>query len=142
MQLQALVFLLALMVRAANRPAEYDSDDEYIASRQQIQRPLLSRPPPPSQSAAGVPGAGALDQRTSRNDAWSTRMREKVGPFMLYEITNTVGPNFFCLVQKLCLEYSNEGNGGFSYIVLDYKYCWPKFLLYGTRKKEDHMLYA
>lgn len=75
MQLQALVFLLALMVRAANRPAEYDSDDEYIASRQQIRQPLLSRPPPPPQPAAGVP----VDQRPSRNDAWSTRMREKVG---------------------------------------------------------------
>ncbi|KAF8032775.1 hypothetical protein BT93_D1616 [Corymbia citriodora subsp. variegata] len=77
--LQALLFLLTLMVRAANRPAEYDSDDEFIAPRPQIRQPLLSRPPPPQQPAAGAPVAGALDQRPSRNDAWSTRMREKYG---------------------------------------------------------------
>ncbi|XP_031268450.1 tobamovirus multiplication protein 2A-like [Pistacia vera] len=74
--LEALIFLLALVVRAANRPVEYDSDDELIAPRQQIRQPLLNRPPAP---ATGVPVAGALDQRPSRNDAWSTRMREKYG---------------------------------------------------------------
>ncbi|XP_044503660.1 tobamovirus multiplication protein 2A-like [Mangifera indica] len=74
--LEALIFLLALVVRAANRPVEYDSDDEFIAPRQQIRQPLLNRPPVPP---AGVPVAGALDQRPSRNDAWSTRMREKYG---------------------------------------------------------------
>ncbi|KAK4747405.1 hypothetical protein SAY87_013991 [Trapa incisa] len=74
--LEALVFLLALMARAANRPAEYDSDDEFIVPRQQIRQPLLNRPPPP---ATGVPVVGALDQRPSRSDAWSTRMREKYG---------------------------------------------------------------
>ncbi|KAK2985046.1 hypothetical protein RJ640_016966 [Escallonia rubra] len=75
--IMALVFLLALLVRAANRPAEYDSDDEYIGGpRQQIRQPLINRPPVPP---TGVPVAGALDQRPSRNDAWSTRMREKYG---------------------------------------------------------------
>ncbi|KAK3016768.1 hypothetical protein RJ639_006441 [Escallonia herrerae] len=75
--LEALVFLLALLVRAANRPAEYDSDDEYIGGpRQQIRQPLINRPPVPPM---GVPVAGAPDQRPSRNDAWSTRMREKYG---------------------------------------------------------------
>ncbi|XVF51914.1 hypothetical protein PTKIN_Ptkin04bG0222800 [Pterospermum kingtungense] len=74
--LEALVFLLALMVRAANKPADYDSDDEFIAPRQQIRQPLINRPPVP---ATGVPVAGSLDQRPSRNDAWSTRMREKYG---------------------------------------------------------------
>ncbi|KAF2316312.1 hypothetical protein GH714_041653 [Hevea brasiliensis] len=64
------------MVRAANRPADYDSDDELIAPRQQIRQPLLNRPPVP---ATGVPVSGTLDQRPSRNDAWSTRMREKYG---------------------------------------------------------------
>ncbi|KAL3598737.1 hypothetical protein D5086_006655 [Populus alba] len=73
--LEALIFLLALLVRAANRPLEYDSDDELIAPRQQNRQPLLNRPPAP---ATGVPVAGTLDQRQSRNDAWSTRMREKV----------------------------------------------------------------
>lgn len=72
---QALLFLLALVVRAANRPPEYDGDDELIASRQQIRQPLINRPPV---SATGVPVAGTLDQRPGRNDAWSTRMREKV----------------------------------------------------------------
>ncbi|XP_022718105.1 tobamovirus multiplication protein 2A-like [Durio zibethinus] len=74
--LEALIFLLALMVRAANKPADYDSDDEFIAPRQQIRQPLINRPPVP---ATGVPVAGSLDQRPSRNDAWSTRMREKYG---------------------------------------------------------------
>ncbi|GAY49664.1 hypothetical protein CUMW_120850 [Citrus unshiu] len=74
--LDALIFLLAIIVRAANRPVEYDSDDELIAPRQQIRQPLINRPTPP---ATGVPVAGSLDQRPSRNDAWSTRMREKYG---------------------------------------------------------------
>lgn len=73
--LEALLFLLALMVRAANRPVEYDSDDEYIAPRQQIRQPFINRPPP----ATGVPVAGTLDQRPIRNDAWTARMREKYG---------------------------------------------------------------
>ncbi|KAL0446332.1 UNVERIFIED_CONTAM: Tobamovirus multiplication protein 2A [Sesamum latifolium] len=73
--LEAVIFLLALIVRAANRPADYDSDEEYIGGpRQQIRQPLINRPPVP---ATGVPVAGTLDQRPSRNDAWSTRMREK-----------------------------------------------------------------
>ncbi|OMO77185.1 hypothetical protein CCACVL1_15169 [Corchorus capsularis] len=74
--LEALIFLLALMVRAANKPAEYDSDDEFIQPRQQIRQPLINRAPAP---ATGVPVSGSLDQRPSRNDAWSTRMREKYG---------------------------------------------------------------
>ncbi|KAJ8774491.1 hypothetical protein K2173_016937 [Erythroxylum novogranatense] len=74
--LEALVFLLSLLVRAANRPVDYDSDDELIAPRQQIRQPLLSRPAGP---VTGVPVTGNLDQRPSRNDAWSTRMREKYG---------------------------------------------------------------
>ncbi|GMN30755.1 hypothetical protein TIFTF001_002945 [Ficus carica] len=72
--LEALLFLLTLMVRAANRPVEYDSDEEFISQRQQIRQPLISRQAAP---ATGVPVAGTLDQRPSRNDAWSTRMREK-----------------------------------------------------------------
>lgn len=77
--LEALIFLLALIVRAANRPADYDSDDEYIGGpRQQIRQPLINNRPPPN-PATVVPVAGTLDNRPSRNDAWSTRMREKYG---------------------------------------------------------------
>ncbi|KAJ1386552.1 hypothetical protein SESBI_40701 [Sesbania bispinosa] len=72
---EALLFLLALIVRAANRPADYDSDDEFINPRQQVRQPLLNRPAGP---ATGLPAAGTIDQRPSRNDAWSSRMREKV----------------------------------------------------------------
>ncbi|KAK4369624.1 hypothetical protein RND71_013416 [Anisodus tanguticus] len=76
---EALIFLLALVVRAANRPADYDSDDEYIGGpRQQIRQPLINNRPPPA-PATGVPVAGTLDNRPSRSDAWSTRMREKYG---------------------------------------------------------------
>ncbi|TYG42371.1 hypothetical protein ES288_D12G251000v1 [Gossypium darwinii] len=74
--LEAFIFLLALMVRAANIPADYDSDDEFITPREQRQ-PLISRPP--SVPASGVPVSVSLDQRPSRNDAWSARMREKYG---------------------------------------------------------------
>ncbi|KAK1419100.1 hypothetical protein QVD17_28258 [Tagetes erecta] len=74
--LEALIFLLALMVRAANSPAEYDSDDEYIAGPRQQRQPLISRQPV---AATPVPVTGTLDTRPSRNDAWSTRMREKYG---------------------------------------------------------------
>ncbi|XP_042398839.1 tobamovirus multiplication protein 2A-like isoform X1 [Zingiber officinale] len=34
--LEGLAFLLALIVRAANSPVEYDSDDEYIAPRSSV----------------------------------------------------------------------------------------------------------
>lgn len=73
---EALLFVLAIIVRAANRPAEYDSDEEYINPRQQVRQPLLNRPAAPPSSG---PVAGTIDQRPSRNDAWSTRMREKYG---------------------------------------------------------------
>jgi len=71
--LQAVLFLLAVIVRAANSP-DYDSDDEYINPRQSAKQPLISRQSQPTV----VPVTGALDQRPSRNDAWSARMREKV----------------------------------------------------------------
>ncbi|XP_017427157.1 tobamovirus multiplication protein 2A isoform X2 [Vigna angularis] len=74
---EALLFLLALIVRAANRPAEYDSDEEFINSRQQVRQPLLNRSA--AGPATGLPASGTVDQRSSRNDAWSARMREKYG---------------------------------------------------------------
>ncbi|XP_072963198.1 tobamovirus multiplication protein 2A [Typha angustifolia] len=73
--LEALVFLVALIVRAANKPADYDSDDDLIAPRSGIRQPLVHRQSTP---ATGVP-VPTLDQRPSRNDAWSQRMREKYG---------------------------------------------------------------
>ncbi|KAG0473008.1 hypothetical protein HPP92_014865 [Vanilla planifolia] len=74
--LEAFVFLLALLVRAANRPADYDSDDEYIVSRSSVRQPLINRQGVP---ATGVPVVATLESRPSRNDAWSQRMREKYG---------------------------------------------------------------
>lgn len=73
---EALLFILALIVRAANRPVDYDSDEEFINPRQQARQPLLNRPAGP---APGVPVTGTTDPRSSRNDAWSARMREKYG---------------------------------------------------------------
>lgn len=69
--LEAVTFFLALIVRAVNRPVDYDSDDELIVSRQQIRQPLIP--------ATGVPVAASHDQRAGRSDAWSARMREKYG---------------------------------------------------------------
>ncbi|KAH7862600.1 hypothetical protein Vadar_006989 [Vaccinium darrowii] len=63
---EALLFLLALIVRAANRPAEYDSNDEYIIGPRQARQPLINRSPVP---ATGVPVAGNIDQRSGRTDA-------------------------------------------------------------------------
>ncbi|XP_068635716.1 tobamovirus multiplication protein 2A-like [Aristolochia californica] len=74
--LQVLAFILALVVRAANRPPEYDSDDEYIVQRSAIRQPLVNRQ---GVAATGTPVTGTLENRPSRNDAWSTRMREKYG---------------------------------------------------------------
>ena len=85
------------MVRAANQPPEYDSDDEYIGGPRQQRQPLINnRAPVP---ATGVPVAGTLDNRPSRNDAWSTRMREKV-PFFsksLYSISRHV-KYIYCII--------------------------------------------
>ncbi|CAD6204553.1 unnamed protein product [Miscanthus lutarioriparius] len=71
------LFLLALVVRAMNKPAEYDSDDEIIAIGRSptMRQPLIHAQNVP---ATGVP-VPTLDQRASRNDAWSQRMREKYG---------------------------------------------------------------
>ncbi|KAK3153351.1 hypothetical protein QOZ80_2BG0171190 [Eleusine coracana subsp. coracana] len=79
---EALLFLLALVVRAMNKPAEYDSDDEIIIGygrntgrSTSIRQPLVHAQNVP---ATGVP-VPQLDQRTSRHAAWSQRMREKYG---------------------------------------------------------------
>lgn len=74
---EVLLFLLALAVRAMNKPAEYDSDDEIIGTVRStsIRQPLIHSQNAP---ATGVP-VPTLDQRASRNDAWSQRMREKYG---------------------------------------------------------------
>ncbi|KAL9246913.1 hypothetical protein vseg_020392 [Gypsophila vaccaria] len=71
---EALLFLLTVIVRAVNRPADYDSDEEFINPRQSFKQPLINRASP----ATGVPVTGA-DQNAPRNDAWSARMREKYG---------------------------------------------------------------
>ncbi|KAJ3681753.1 hypothetical protein LUZ60_014326 [Juncus effusus] len=71
---EALLFLLALGVRAANKPTDYDSDEEFINPR--LRQPLIRQTGPP----AGAPGVPTLDARPSqRNDARSQRMREKYG---------------------------------------------------------------
>jgi hypothetical protein len=61
-ELHSLLFLLALIVRAKNKPTNYDSDDELINWRQQDRPPLLSR--------QQVPNAGAIDLHPNINDAW------------------------------------------------------------------------
>lgn len=75
--LQVFAVILALVVKAANRgPEEYDSDDEYIATRPgTLRQPLINRQ---GTQVATVSTPGS-EQRPARNDAWSTRMREKYG---------------------------------------------------------------
>lgn len=74
--LQAFALLLAIILRAlGSKPVkDYDSDDEYLASRASRQ-PLLNRQ---ATSGAGT-SAASSDGRPARTDAWSTRMREKYG---------------------------------------------------------------
>ncbi|KMZ60033.1 hypothetical protein ZOSMA_61G00040 [Zostera marina] len=69
------LFFLALIVRAANMPADYDSDDEYLAPRP-FRQPLINRQFP---TVTGAPVASNINQRPIRSDAWSTRMRENYG---------------------------------------------------------------
>uniref|UniRef100_A0A0C9RMK1 TSA: Wollemia nobilis Ref_Wollemi_Transcript_10720_1565 transcribed RNA sequence n=1 Tax=Wollemia nobilis TaxID=56998 RepID=A0A0C9RMK1_9CONI len=74
--LQVFAMVLALAVKAASRGPEYDSDDEYITPRaSMLNQPLLNRP------GTQVPAVSTPvpEQRPARNDAWSTRMREKYG---------------------------------------------------------------
>ncbi|GJN20172.1 hypothetical protein PR202_gb07515 [Eleusine coracana subsp. coracana] len=78
---EALLFLLALVVRAMNKPAEYDSDEIIIGYGRNTGRSTSIRQP--LVHAQNVPATGVpvpqLDQRTSRHAAWSQRMREKYG---------------------------------------------------------------
>lgn len=100
--LEAVLFLLTVIVRAANGPADYDSDDEFINPRQSVKQPLISRQPPPT----SVPVAAALDQRPSRNDAWSARMREKYG---LDTSEFTYNPNDSSRYQQPTAQPTEEG---------------------------------
>lgn len=103
MTLQVLLFLLALIVRAANRPADYDSDEEYINPRQQVRQPLLNRPA--AGSTTGLPVTGTIDQRSSRSDAWSARMREKVQSFSpKLTLSNTVQQFFEVFCPDSCVQ--------------------------------------
>lgn len=101
--LQALVFLLALVVRAANRPEDYDSDDEYIGGpRQQIRQPLVNNNWQ-SSSAQSAPVAATVDSRApSRTDAWSARMREKVCSLLCNYFLQTCG-HISLLFRLTCL---------------------------------------
>ncbi|KAG9158002.1 hypothetical protein Leryth_000172 [Lithospermum erythrorhizon] len=57
--LQAFVFLLALAARPANRPAERDSDDDYIAPGQ-IRQPLITPASGVAVSALDSPQVGTM----------------------------------------------------------------------------------
>ncbi|KAH9301671.1 hypothetical protein KI387_013254 [Taxus chinensis] len=74
--LQVFAMILALTVKSASGiPGDYDSDDEYIAPRSGMRQPLLNR----QGTQAAAVSSPAPEQRATRNDAWSTRMREKYG---------------------------------------------------------------
>ncbi|CAD5197116.1 unnamed protein product [Musa acuminata subsp. malaccensis] len=87
--LEALVFLLALITKAVNMPAEYDSDDEYIAPRYGIREPLIIGQGIP---ATGVPVHSTLDQHPSSTVAYIHRLREKYGLDSSMFTYNSSGP--------------------------------------------------
>jgi len=105
--LQAIVFLLALIVRATNMPADYDSDDEYFPPRPSFQHPLIERQYP---AVTGAPVASNIEQRSIRNDAWSTRMREKYGLDTSEFTYNPSDPNN----RQQTATTPDEGRGGCS----------------------------
>lgn len=77
MQILGLFFAMILRAVSSNaRRTGYDSDDDYLAPRSNGRQPLLNRQVNQSNPAT-TPGSTA-DNRPVRNDAWSTRMREKV----------------------------------------------------------------
>ncbi|KAL8150567.1 LOW QUALITY PROTEIN: hypothetical protein V2J09_020375 [Rumex salicifolius] len=90
---EAVLFFLALLVKAENTPSDYDSDEEFINPSQPFRQPLINRPLP-----TGF--AGAMDQRASMNDPWNARMREKYG--VSTSDQRTYGPNY---------AQQNEGRG-------------------------------
>ncbi|MBA0713761.1 hypothetical protein Golax_012775 [Gossypium laxum] len=101
---QGIVWDFPVLPEAANVPADYDSDDEFIAPRQQIRQPLINRPPVP---ATGVPVTGSLDQRPSRNDAWSARMREKASD-LVTESSTPLNIKDLGLTYNLYSKISNQ----------------------------------
>lgn len=74
-------FAFVLRAVSANARRDYDSDEDYLPARSAPRQPAGNRQAnqanPPS-----APGAnfeeGSISKRALRNDAWSTRMREKV----------------------------------------------------------------
>ncbi|CAK9207284.1 unnamed protein product [Sphagnum jensenii] len=78
MEILGLFFAMILRAVSSNaRRTGYDSDDDYLAPRSNGRQPLLNRQVNQSNPAT-TPGSTA-DNRPVRNDAWSTRMREKYG---------------------------------------------------------------
>lgn len=74
--LQVFAMIIALAIKSVTvGPGDYDSDDEYLAPRSGMRQPLLNRQGTPV-AAGSTP---VPEQRATRNDAWSTRMREKYG---------------------------------------------------------------
>ncbi|KAJ7566850.1 hypothetical protein O6H91_02G121200 [Diphasiastrum complanatum] len=73
---EALSLLFAMIFQAVvsgARRTGYDSDDDYVAPRS-YRQPLLNRQP-----TQGANVTATSDSRPPRNDAWSTRLREKYG---------------------------------------------------------------
>eukprot|EP00246_Nothoceros_aenigmaticus_P013445 TRINITY_DN4634_c0_g1_i1.p1 TRINITY_DN4634_c0_g1~~TRINITY_DN4634_c0_g1_i1.p1 ORF type:complete len:337 (+),score=63.40 TRINITY_DN4634_c0_g1_i1:210-1220(+) len=76
---EVLGLLLAMVLRSvsgAARRAGYDSDDDYLAPRATARQPLLNRQATQTAQAAA---ASPAENRPTRTDAWSNRMREKYG---------------------------------------------------------------
>ncbi|KAH9540128.1 hypothetical protein CY35_15G093800 [Sphagnum magellanicum] len=78
MEILGLFFAMILRAVSSNaRRTGYDSDDDYLAPRSNGRQPLLNRQVNQSNPPT-APGSTA-DNRPVRNDAWSTRLREKYG---------------------------------------------------------------
>jgi hypothetical protein len=131
-QVQILGLFFAMILRAVSSNARrtgYDSDDDYLAPRSNGRQPLLNRQVNQSNPAT-TPGSTA-DNRPVRNDAWSTRMREKVPiPCLACYPKLSVTTQFLhscnhhllvliCQDQKICLKEKDMAYLALSLSILD-----------------------
>ena len=106
MQVLGLFFAFILRAVSSSGRRDYDSDEDYMVPRSAPRQPAANRQPNQANPASGSGGA-APEARPPRTDAWSTRMREKVGSCYYYMKFASMCRNFksllFLLSECCCL---------------------------------------